>query len=215
MDLVVPLGPGSRHNNIELRYALRSFELYLPHDRVIIVGERPEWLQNITHIPFPHKPCFENRVQNIYNKIMAAFEITDKMIFCNDDHFILQPIEEMPYHHKGLMTGWKADSYGRLLLNTLQAYPDCLNFDTHCPIIYERGKMPAINSTVIKSSYCVHNKIIGSFYPDCKISRPMSETKIWSLITGRMYFSIGDLSFGGGIEKVLQSLYPNKSKYEK
>jgi hypothetical protein len=218
MDIILPLGPGSRHDNLELRYALRSFEQYLPHDRVIIVGELPAWLQNITHIPFAHNSGFGVRAKNIYNKILAGFEITEQCIFCNDDHFILQNIPVMPYHHRGAMVPNNIDSYGRLQKNTIALYPGCLDFDTHCPIIYERSKMPALNmpgnGIGIKSAYCAHNKITGEFYPDCKIMSPMNEVQIWSRINGRMYFSCGDMGINEDFKKVLQSLYPQKSKYE-
>lgn len=220
MNIIIPLGSGSRHDNIELRYALRSFEANLPHDRVIIIGQRPEWLQNITHIPFEDKAGFEYRAQNIYNKIRAAFEISSEdVLFCNDDHFILQRIETMPYHHKGLMKGYKTDSYGRMLLNTLAVCPGCYDFDTHCPIVYKRSLFPVLTmprlGMAVKSSYCAHNGITGEYYPDCKITKPFSFVEIMERIAGRMYFSIGDMAFSGDILKVLQELWPGKSGYEK
>lgn len=216
MDIVIPLNSASHHNNIELRFALRSFELYLPHDRVIIVGERPKWLQNIIHIPFKDTVGCHLRASNIYRKILAAFEISsEQVIFANDDHFMLQYTSEMPYHHKGLMKVQSDDSYGRLQQNTLSLYPGCYDFDTHCPIVYDKALFPVLNMPNhgygIKSAYCAHNRITGSYYPDCKINKPCD---IRQVIAGRPYFSIGDGAFETGIEEVLRELYPNPSKYE-
>ena len=44
MDIVYILGNGSKFNNEEIRYSLRSLEKFVNFDRVFIVGECPKFL---------------------------------------------------------------------------------------------------------------------------------------------------------------------------
>ena len=48
IDVVIPLGTGSRWQDNELRYCLRSIEKNLSGvNEVVIVGEKPKWLTNV------------------------------------------------------------------------------------------------------------------------------------------------------------------------
>ena len=72
-DILIPLGTGSRHDNLELRYCLRSIEKHLKGvGNIFIVGEKPEWIKNVIHIPFKDNPNNWNRARNIYDKILAG-----------------------------------------------------------------------------------------------------------------------------------------------
>lgn len=67
----------------------------------------------------------------------------------------------------------------------------------------------------LKTLYCVMNGIEGEQINDIKIRMPLAAEEIKAQITGRKWFSIGDRCFQpGGMMEVLQTLYPNKSKYE-
>ena len=48
MDIVYPIK--STNENIELRYSLRSLQ-NIQHDRVFIIGDLPNFVQNVIHIP--------------------------------------------------------------------------------------------------------------------------------------------------------------------
>jgi hypothetical protein len=59
------------------------------------------------------------------------------------------------------------------------------------------------------------NGIGGEFMDDIKIRMPLKADDINQAIAGRSWFSIGDRCWAeGGMKEVLQTLYPNKSKYE-
>ena len=52
IDFLYVLGSGSEYNNLELRLSLRSIDKYAHNlGRVFIVGEKPDWIKNVIHIP--------------------------------------------------------------------------------------------------------------------------------------------------------------------
>ncbi len=229
MDIIIPLGTGSLHDNIELRFCLRSIEKFITGvDEVFMIGERPAWLKNVVHIPAIDRPGSNYKQQNIYTKILAACAdpaLSDNFLFFNDDHFILKPFfaSMFPYHHKGKMSlecRQPHEPYYKTLKNTMNLHPGCLNFDTHCPIIYNKERFKALKMIwpqygyCIKSVYCSTGNIEGEYYPDLKIQGKKTAKEIRELITGRPYFSIGNGVFAGQMVHVLNELFPYKSKYE-
>lgn len=232
-SIVIPLGRGSRWNDTELRYCLRSVEKHLTgYGEVIIIGEKPSWLRNVVHIPFDEGPAPQSheKERNIFNKIMVACNdgwVTNRFLFMNDDHFLLQNFEAVRfpfYYDSTLNVLMTVTDYKHTVKNTLDYFNGALvgNFDVHAPIVYHREYFPWLSKAdwsvkwgyCIKSMYCEKNGIIGDRYPDLKINEVYPADKIRNLITGRPWFSIGDRAREGGLLKVLQELYPKKSKYE-
>ncbi len=62
--------------------------------------------------------------------------------------------------------------------------------------------------------YCYLAGIEGTEYPDLKIRNCLDEEKIKELIAGREYFSTGNHAINRPMINILNSLYPEKSKYE-
>jgi hypothetical protein len=235
-SIAIPLGTGSRWNDTELRYCLRSAEKHLTgYGDVFIIGERPEWLRNVIHIPCPdYGDKTYDKERNIYGKIMAACaddRVTDDFFFMNDDHFLLQDYEagKFPYYCQGWLGEFMTvTDYNNTVRNTNELlWPlghDCLYFDIHCSIVYSKEKFTWCVSDADWSKpfgYCIKtvygNTVAGLQaieYPDLKINEVYSSDKIRKLIAGRPWFSIGDQAREGGLLKVLQELYPRKSKYE-
>jgi hypothetical protein len=51
MDILYYIGSGSRHNNDELRYSLRSLDAHCKDvDKVWIVGNKPRFLVNCEYV---------------------------------------------------------------------------------------------------------------------------------------------------------------------
>lgn len=232
-SIVIPLGTGSRHNNTELRFALRSVEKHLTgYGDVFIVGEKPDWLRNCIHIPCQdYGDKTYDKERNIYTKIMAACaddRVTDDFLFMNDDHFLLQGYEagNFPYYCQGWLSEYMTvTDYKHTVRNMLKVFPDDTPyFDVHAPIVYNKAKFEAALSQLdwswpfgycIKTTYC--NAVVGLQsveYPDLKINQCHTGTQIQRLIASRPWFSIGDRAFDGAIKNVLQELYPRKSQYE-
>lgn len=237
IDLVYVLGTGSKWQDNELRYSLRSVEKHVSGYRnLYLVGSCPFWIQNAVHIKMDDLYGY-NRDRNIYSKIFVACrekDITEEFLFINDDHFFQKDYvaAEIPYYHKGdlfqrMNMRPAADNY-RITLSNTYYYLKKHNlpkkhFDTHTPIIYNKTlftKALAIPDWevwygyVIKSLYCNTLGIEGEYLEDCKLDRPYTRFEINQRIHGRPLFSIGDNSLNDDMKATLQELYPTPSQWE-
>ncbi len=225
LDVVIPLGKGSKYNNIELKFCLRAMEKHLSGFRnVWIVGQLPDFLKNVYHIPYEDKHLIPDR--NIMEKLAAACQhedITDSWLMFNDDIFLLQDYEAstFPYYYDNTIEKYFKrrgnDGYGKRANNTLkylrsQKLPDKY-FDVHTPIVYNKKiflenivPLPWYQEGfIIKSLYANMLKIKGEEMFDTKLNRPpRKDAKIFSTFPG-----VHSLVF-----KYLEEKFPTKSKYE-
>ena len=155
MDVVYVLGNGSAWNNNELRFSLRSISRNLGNVRnVVVVGERPEFLNDVVHIPAEDifNPVV-NADGNIITKVLAACNderVSDDFLFINDDHLVIKPVDvqDVPALHKGDMTTfsdkyWKLNYWRGRLKRTMEVlisegYP-AMHYDCHTPILFNKN----------------------------------------------------------------------------
>lgn len=236
-DILLPLGAGSRHENLELRMCLRSIEKHIQGVRnIVIVGEeRLPWLDNVIWVFAHDNPNGWMRAHNIYRKIITGLPfVSDNFLFMNDDHFLLTDYVagEFPYYHRGqvdLQAMQNNKPQQHQMRNTGSALGDhtFLDFDIHCPVVYNKRLFKNIFSRLpekwpeygygIKSFYNNHGSDLTNWVPreDLKFSEPLMKESIYRVLEGRPWFSIGDKCLrSGGMKEVLQELYPDKSKYE-
>lgn len=238
IDIVYPLGAGSKWNNNELRYSLRSVEKYLTAVRnVYIVGDLPEWIQNVRHIPFQDTHRWKET--RIALKIMAACKdprVSNFFLFMNDDHFLQSYCQasEFPYLRKETLAATAQarrfnDDYRKSLVNSYMALTKnnhlAYNFDVHCPIVYQKDRFEQMfkmydwdetnYAFVIKSMYCNTFSISGQPVKDLKINNPCDIKTLNEIVEGVPFFSIGDRAVNGDLLLLMENLYPEKSIYEK
>lgn len=92
MDLLYVVGDHSAWEHNELRYSMRSVCANMPHDRVIVSGHKPTWLQGVEHVP--GKDDKGSAARNAQTKALAALKsglVGDRFKLMSDDLFILQP----------------------------------------------------------------------------------------------------------------------------
>ncbi|MGN6438404.1 MAG: hypothetical protein ACTHMM_17810 [Agriterribacter sp.] len=237
IDLVYVLGTGSKWQDNELRYSLRSVEKHLSgYGQLYIVGSCPDWVTNAVHIQMADEFGY-NRDKNIYSKIYIACrqkKISDNFLFINDDHFFLQNFvaDQVPYYHKGdLFHAFNsrphADHYRVTLSNTYwylkRNYLPTNHFDVHTPIIYNKRAFISAVSIAdwdvyygygIKSLYANSLKIAGEQTSDCKVDSAKTRTEIVHRINDRPFFSIGDNALNDDMKSLLEDLYPVPSSWE-
>jgi len=95
VDVVVPLSNGSKWNDNELRYMLRSLEKYAVNlGRVVIVGRKPSWVTGVTHIPMGDRHR-RNKDANIIDKVRRAISqgVSRRFVFASDDQFLVSPLD--------------------------------------------------------------------------------------------------------------------------
>lgn len=175
MDVLYPLGHGSRYRNFELRLSLRSLK-FIDHDRVFIIGNQYlKWFKNISFIAFPEE---KNQKQlSVINKLIYMCapdsEISEDFILMNDDFYFLERQELKSYIQKSSLSEfackYPTSSYG-LALRTTAAYlkahvlPE-INYEIHYPIVLNKKKFLNIFSRInLRSGPLVYRSIYGNTY---------------------------------------------------
>lgn len=237
IDLIFPLGKGSKINDDELRFTLRSIQKHIKNYRnIVLVGHKPDWIQNVIHIPAEDShACKET---NIYKKVLLACqteEITEDFLFFNDDHFILQDFDatQFPFFYKGdllfvLKHLLPYNKYSACVHKTAYKLKELnletKNFDTHTPIIYNKKKFIEVMTAfdweprfgyVVKSLYANSLKIEGVREPDCKMDNLPSVEEFYERTKERKVFSIGNGALGDNLRTVWNTLYPTPSIWER
>ncbi len=153
-DIVYILGTGSRWDNNEIRYSLRSLK-NLPHRNVYVIGESLPWFQNIKHIPASDP--YSNKQRNAMYKLRIASEIvslSDDFVLMNDDFFIVQPLTQLETFYKRTLKETvseykkspspnpkKLARYEDAIFNTAAMYPDGLDYSLHIPFTFNKQKL--------------------------------------------------------------------------
>lgn len=228
MDIVIPLGLGSRWNNNELRYALRSAEMYIKDiGEVYILGKAPSWIDNIIEVDLPD--ISEYPATNIFHKVNEFCKIrSTPFLFMNDDHYLQPAFKSTEYYYEGTLQGALNKSknilYSNVIENTIEVLThDEKYFDVHTPIKYD----PFIFRTLVgcedwskrwgylnKSLYCTYMKHNTVEIHDGKINNPKSINELIFFADDKVCLSSGN-EINDVFKKYLQLTYPNKSKYEK
>jgi hypothetical protein len=236
IDILLPLGPGSSHNNAELRFALRSIEAHAQGlRRIVIVGAIPAWLRETDRVlPVRLAEFKTNKASRISSKIEWAFQhldLTPTVAFWNDDYVLTRSIDirtiKDTYHgslrHPHAQTSWQ-----RLLqhaASTLSAAGlPTRHYDIHVPILLRRDLYLALADwwdrsrreapgLVMKSVYgnhhCQGTSVVS---PDKKLGttwrkRIDSVSRLW-------LFSYGDDALKTGLANWLQHRFPTPSPAE-
>jgi hypothetical protein len=224
ISIVYALGHGSRWQNNELRYSLRSLTKYLWNTGdVWIIGDKPDWITNVNHIPYKEG---SKAAHNIKGKLELACQhvgISDTFLFVNDDHYLLSYFnaETFPYFYNGqidqVIHGRASSYYGKICINAQNELKkmgkQTKYFDTHYPILFSKKRFLDHVSgadwsgfgNLIKSLYANSCDIEGLQIDDCKSNiRPLEHWKCYSTMP----------NMSEGVKDYLIRKFPNKSKYE-
>lgn len=154
VDLVYVLGTGSKWDNNEIRFSLRSVSKNLKNvGKIFIVGEMPDFLQNCIHVPC--KDIFEpgiNADGNMTHKLLHVCkraDLSDDFLFMNDDFIINKPIaaNEIPWLHKEDMATrppnyWTSQFYRHRLKRTFDELKlrgmATMQYDYHAPMLMNK-----------------------------------------------------------------------------
>lgn len=221
MDIVYPF----RGISDELRYSLRSLR-NIPHNRVFLVGDKPDWVKNVIHLPTPKH---QNKLwDSNHNIAIACFndQLDDDFILMNDDFFIVEPLEEVPVFHRGNIrdtirsfAGNRGPYVGGMVKAWRFLGDDALSYELHVPMymnkqryleafqIMEKNELPAGH---IRTLYGNIFEVGGTEIKDVKINHsedPIPEGPFISSI---------DKAFrpNTGLREHIESLFPGPSPYE-
>lgn len=96
MDMLYIIGNGSKHDNQELRWSLRSLEKYGRNvGNIAVVGDPPDWLSPEV-MTLKTDNHFRIVQKNIWRNVMAAVDaglVTGEFLLQCDDHFFVKEVD--------------------------------------------------------------------------------------------------------------------------
>lgn len=223
VDAVYPLGGGSRWQNNELRYSLRSLEANFEVRNVYLLSlDKPEWYTG-NHIKVVENG---NRLKNVFEKQTIACThpyISENFLYMNDDFFLLEPFEPKHYYFKTVQWKWKDIKVTSKYYSFIQSLPDWLNFCVHAPWMINKEEWLDIMEDV---------KLVPGFMPK---DRYGNQSVLWDqeelegdskyrdrdakglgeFIKGKKFFSTPSTMKWQEMPEFFETLYPNKSRWEK
>jgi len=222
MNLVYILGSGSVWGNNEIRYSLRSAEKHiLDLEKVFIVGECPDWLKDVVHIPVEDPTPVPWK--NAYHKVKTACEdkrIKEEFLLMNDDFFFFKDIkaEEYPYYYKSFLDKNKLQTF-----YFLQRFnKPTKNYQIHCPFRIDPNeflRLPELLSSLrffsYRSFYCNYYNKESKLRDDLLIWPSWSIEKIEDFIKSRIDCAIiSDTARRQHFRDWIRKKFPEKSRFE-
>lgn len=220
------------NKGIELRYALRSAAKHLSGlSDVYLIGDKPDWYTG-KHVPFVQtRGNIIWKQRNIYEKVLAGIEASgaEEFLFMNDDHYLLatERASKFPNYRNGTLSQLRERVYGdykQTVDNTIDRLrPDEFNFDVHCPMRIKANVITYLDHSTNwgrPHGYCFKtlygsDLFKGVEYPDIKIRKEMNREELDKVLAHRKWFSTSDHTFNTAMIKLMNELYPEKSRWEK
>ena len=147
-DVLYIVGRGSEHDNLELRWSLRSLAKYAKNlGRVVVAGYPPAFLSDeVVRLPLADLSD-DYKHHNILAAILAAIDrgvVRGDFLYSSDDHFLTAPadLDAWPFYYKGEMLPETSDfrteptPYQKSLISTRRlleaAGLEPRNWSSHC-----------------------------------------------------------------------------------
>ena len=211
----------------ELRHSLRSLENF-PHGKVWFFGGCPKWGEPDEYVKFKQIGDDKSKKATSTFKAICESDISDSFWLFNDDFFIMEPMDDLPYmyhkeplaeHAQTLLDKSPWSTYAPRLQKASQELQRAgygeLNYELHVPMLFDKTKaleaFRRFNSPMIRSLYGNYHNVGGIEAED---------VKIYSLARGRydLYklLSTNDTTFkAGAVGSYIRKQFKKKSRYEK
>ncbi|MFD3612389.1 hypothetical protein ACFWXA_30845 [Streptomyces atroolivaceus] len=226
-DIVVPVREGLV--NPQLRFALRSWVANLAHSRVWVVGHKPPWLHDVRHLPTRQAGT---KYQNTTVAVRAACEhpeVSERFLLCNDDMFVMRPVDEMPVLHRGPVRDveryYAARASGLYLRGMRETaallaelgHPEPMSYELHVPLpVVKADMVKALDAgrhlDVVhkRTLYGVLNGIGGDRIEDVKILHRAPRFPADATFLSTMPDSFSH----GHVGQHIRRTFPEPSRYE-
>lgn len=215
----------------ELRYSLRSLR-NLPHRRVWIVGDKPDWVRNVEHLPRAHTG--RTRFESVVLHVQAACrvpDLSDEFVYMNDDFFVVRPVERVEPLHRGEITDltarpprrrsqWQQGIVDTALLLKSWGIAPAYHYELHVPMLFRKGLMAealqrarrACSSPNLmqRSLYANLHQVGGRETQDVKVS---NRSHLWPVDSPYASTSNRAFALGRAGDRV-RHLFPDPSPYE-
>jgi len=238
VDVVIPLGRGSKWNNRELRFCLRALESnFNDLGQVWLIGERPLWCENVRHIRMPDLFA-TNKDANLISKILVACyqsEISEAFLRVSDDEILLRPVSagQLQPFHQGPIRSPKGNRWHQRLKRTGQWLRSKgrtdWNYDSHIPAPMQRDTFRRVFSHAPYQQG--PGLTVDSTYFNCcgladyrslprgtrvRLARRVDDPSIYlRTLRSRTFVNLTDRAVCPALAAALTEMFPNPSKYER
>lgn len=227
MDYVYICRPGE---NEELRYSIRSVVKYASHNKIWLIGNKPDWYYG-NFVEVPDKSTKFQNIKACTAAIPLIGGISDNFVLMNDDFFLLNHVGQMPVYHGGSLAD-KIDKYielGARKYATLlsRTYKDLirqgikapLDYDIHLPMPMNKEKLKeSIDKAYFpRSGYGNIHDIGGKLITDVKTysNKSLLSERSYDFTSKEVPFvSTEDGSFKMVYESLLKDIFTEPSQYE-
>lgn len=241
MDVVYIVRPGDR--NDELRYSLRSLA-NLPHDRVWIVGHRPPWVTNVTHVVAEQGGYKHANTWRAWLTIAAHDGISDEFVLFNDDMFVMHPVDRVPLWWREPLDVW-VDRWARCgvrgyarAMSTVKLLADAgvdvaggKAWELHTPMPARKEALVAAVEAALslgsgielasmlskRTWYANHARLVGEQGNDCKIRSDQEWQQAGGAaeVSSWPFLSTDDASFARSqVGEYIRARFPTPCVYE-
>ena len=218
-------------DNEELRYSIRSAVKNLPHDKIWVVGGKPDWYTG-NYIKVSQTRSKYVNARNNLKTICASEDISDSFILMNDDFYIINKVAFVPYMYSGTLDAkikiredlFTGNSYITLLRQTLSVLSrrsknPILDYELHVPMVMEKKKLSKVLkfSGLWRSVYGNMFEVGGNQIKDVKVYNKTDKFYTTSYDINNLeydYLSSNDNSFEIIKDMLLKKMFPDKSIYE-
>jgi len=188
MDIVYLVKNSLQNDSEELRYSLRSLK-NIPHGKVVVVGEKPDWVTNVTFIDVPQLGKKNANWEKSLRTAAARDDISEDFVMMNDDFFIMKPMGEIPLTNFGTMLdviahydqrypdgSWYADSMrDQYKILTEKGFTNLMSYELHTPLVLKKSNVLQLYREVtepllqFRSFYGNYFHLGGVTVPDVKV----------------------------------------------
>ena len=212
----------------ELRYSLRTVEKNFPHGRVFFFCGCPQGITPDRFVPFEQKGATKwERATSTFRKIAETEEVSEDFWLFNDDFFILQRIDGLPYMTRGLLSERVNElrerhglsGYAVKLAETITALEsrglETRDYALHVPMLINKQKALEVLDAIpecpmFRSLYGNYHKVGGIKTDDVKIHDRMTVPA-----EGQTLLSTSDISFRlGRVGDYIRKNFTEASRWE-
>lgn len=229
-DVVIPYK--KTHDDLELRYALRSIEKNLEGlGLIFIVGDKPDWIQNVQYIPNTNRDHKGVNVGHALRMAMWREDLSENFLIWHDDMFLLERIKDIPvWHGKSIKEFSKTynsiypTSYYTRKIDDTDIDKELPHFELHIPMMANKILLsnqlrdePRARRYLMRTLYFIENvpEDQWEYHEDVKI-HSYSGSRGWQDNERfKTFVSSADNVFLGVVYPILKDMFPDKSIYEK
>ena len=237
IDIVIPLSSGSKHDNFELRMALRSIARHVKNCGQIrvITDSPPAWLDNCQVLSCPDK-YLHNKDANIIRKLLTAAnetDLSDQFLFWSDDQVALRSFNASslpPIFNRRSAEAFHPDRiWHRRMLHTfeyLQKHdlPLNCNWESHTPQRIDKALFQQLLKNVdyitepglaVNTIYFGLAGICSGMEQSCiklTVEKPL---KLGKLPDNKLFIGYNDNAWQGDLPQLLMEKFPRPCCYER